>query len=102
MNDDPYADALDEIVEALAERRTPVSDPVLKGALTGFVAAGPVGALVGAGAGAIGASAGPVGSSAPGTGAVGSSAPAGQPFNPAALQLLASLLRPEVIYALAA
>ncbi len=69
----------------------------IQGALTGFMSGGPVGAVAGAAMG---------GASAylkPGAGAAGASAASGGgAANPAALQLLAALLRPEVLQALGA
>jgi hypothetical protein len=69
----------------------------LQGALTGFMSGGPVGAVAGAAMG---------GASAylkPGAGAPGANAASGGgAANPAALQLLAAILRPEVLQALGA
>lgn len=68
----------------------------IQGALTGFMSGGPVGAVAGAAMG--GASA----YMKPGAGAPGASAASGGAANPAALQLLAAILRPEVLQALGA
>ncbi|MBX3161333.1 MAG: hypothetical protein KF773_35550 [Deltaproteobacteria bacterium] len=80
-----------------------------QGAITGFQVAGPWGALIGAGAGAALGSKQPGAPAIPAVGNVNPAAP-GAPaavpaagnVNPAALQLLAVLMRPEVIQALQA
>jgi hypothetical protein len=74
----------------------------LKGAITGFTVGGPVGALAGAGIGAVGsqlpAAAAPVAAQVAGA----LPAPTAAVPNPAALQLLAMLSQPQVIQALQA
>lgn len=87
-------------VARAAGRRVQQAAPgILHGAATGFVAGGPAGAVVG---GALGA-AGAAGSSPPGAAPVAASGRPAPPIaNPAALELLLAVLRPEIVEALMA
>lgn len=79
-----------------------IAPGAIQGALTGLVTGGPAGAAMGAVAGGVGARLGST-ARAPGQPANLAGSPvAGSVANPAALQLLAALLRPEVIQALGA
>jgi hypothetical protein len=93
--EDELADDLESVSSAFHAVRQQVQQAApgaLKGAATGFMMGGPMGALAGAAAGGLASSGVLSGASA--------SAPA--VANPAALELLLTLLRPEVVDALIA
>jgi len=97
------AEDLEDILStsrAATSRIQQLAPGVLQGAATGFVAGGPAGALAGGALGAAGGLANPRGAAAPSRAAAATiSSPL---WNPAALELLLTALRPEVIEALIA
>lgn len=85
--------------KAIGKEIQTVAPGALQGALTGFMTGGPAGAALGAVAGGVGAHMGSPATRGAAPGALAS--PTGD-ANIAAVQLLAALLRPEVIQALGA